>query len=45
MQIKQCFEIKRHFASRFKNSRELIDLAFIEFVSSLNKAKLSFVVF
>jgi hypothetical protein len=45
MQIKQCIEIERHFESRIENSREQIDLAFSESVSSLRRIELSFVLF
>jgi hypothetical protein len=42
MQIKQCIEIERHFESRIESSREQIDLAFFESVSSLRRIELSF---
>jgi hypothetical protein len=42
MQIKQCIEIERHFESRIESSREQIDFAFSESVSSLRQIELSF---
>jgi hypothetical protein len=45
MQIKQCIENERHFESRSKNSREQIDLAVSESVSSLRRVELSFALF
>jgi hypothetical protein len=45
MQIRQCIEIERHFESRTESSREQINLAFSESVSSLRRAELSFTLF
>jgi hypothetical protein len=42
MQIKQCIEFERHFESSTESSREQIDFAFSESVSSLRRAELSF---
>jgi hypothetical protein len=42
MQIKQCIEIERHFESRTENSREQIDFASFESVSSLRRVELLF---
>jgi hypothetical protein len=42
MQIRQCIEIERFLKSRIESSREQIDFASFESVSSLRRAELSF---